>query len=348
MKMTNMWEHRCPDEGQWMAFYDGEVVESQQERLGDHLRSCSDCQQVFGEIGQAVWFGDEALDVAHPGSRKRTRHAMRWVPWAAAAVVLIGLGTGLQTAGHRAMAAIGTLFQVKSVGEVPVSPEQLAQLSRVVTQGGRVNLTHYGSVAVTGPVENKSVALSGLKTYNMPNLWPAKLGASPTVNVETGVSVTLRLNVPHINQLIQSQGGHVLFPMSLNNRPFTVVVPAAARMTQGAWTLEEVPQPTVAVPGTVSETRVLNALANLPFLPPQLKSAVMEMSHWQSTLIVPLPGHPQNVQVAGTQGIMDENAKGTMAGEAWVTHGTVVAVMEHQSHAINPGAFQSEVQSLFP
>lgn len=346
--MDNVWQFRCPEEGQWLAFFDGQGRPSEREMLGAHLRQCAACQSVFEEVGQVVAFGDSALDLVQPLPRRRTGRRA-WMPAVAAAAVLLAAGAAFHNAGNKAMAAIGSLFQVNSIGSVPVSPEQLAALSRIVTQGGKVSLAHYGSIKVAGPMQETAVPPSQLSRYGMPDLWPSALGSPATASVQTGLTITLKLNVPHINQLITSQGGHDLFPMSLNQVPFTLSVPAAATIANGGWTVEEVPQPSVAVPGTVPTQTVARALENLPFLPPSLQNAVAQMANWKNTLIVPLPGHPQNVSVAGTQGIVDTNGKGTIAGEAWVQKsGLVVAVTEHQSTPISQSAFQAEVSRLFP
>ncbi|NMP22919.1 hypothetical protein [Sulfobacillus harzensis] len=347
MKTTNLWERLCPDEGQWMAFFDGEGRPEDRERLGAHLRQCVSCQQIFDEIGQTVWVADGALDAVHTVARPR-RVASAWWPAAAAAAILVGLGAGFQTAGHGALAAVGSLFQVKSIGTVGVSPTELSALSRTLSQGGRVTLAHYGSIKVSGPVKDETVQASNLKSFNMPNVWPKAWGAAPAAQVQTGMRVTLRLNVPHINQLIQIEGGHDFFPMSLNNRPFTVVVPAEATLTHGNWKIQEVPQPTVAVPGQVPVKEVARALENLPFMPTSLKDAVARMSNWKDTLIVPLPGHPQNLQVSGTQRIADENQSGTVAGEAWIQNGVAVLVTEHQHQPISMSQFEAQVSQLLP
>lgn len=350
MRATDIWLHRCPDEGQWMAFFDGEGKPTEREVLGAHLRSCTACQAIFESIGDTVMFADAALDLVHPTAARPYRRAIRWLtPVAAAAAVVLGLGIGFQSVGQNAMAAIASLFQVKTIGTVPVSPEQLAQLTRTVTQGGKVTLNYYGSVTVAGPMKQETVPLSELQSqHSMPNLWPQALGAASTATVQTGLRVTLKLNVSHINQLIQSQGGTDLFPMSLNQEPFTLVVPAWATVQSGPWTLEEVPQPTVVAPGKVPVAQVTKALENLPFLPPALQNAVARMADWRNTLILPLPNNPQNVAVAGTQGIVDSNRKGTTVGEAWVQKdGLVVAVMEHQATPVNRQAFVTEVAQLF-
>lgn len=333
-----------------MAFFDGEGRVSEREIMGAHLRSCLTCQTVFEEIGNAVTFGDTALDGIHPILRSGGGGVRKvWMSAAAAAVILAASGIAFHTAGQKALAAIGTLFQVNQVGTVGVTPAQLAKLSQIVTQGGHVTLAHYGSIKVAGPLQEAQVPVSQLSQYGMPNLWPVALGAVPNAVVQTGIQVTLKLNVPNINSLIVSQGGRDLFPKSLNQVPFTLSVPAAATVQHGAWTLDEAPRPTVALPGQVSVGGVAKALEHLPFLPTQLQSAVAQMANWKNTLIVPLPGHPQNVSVAGTHGIVDSNASGTTVGEAWVQrNGLVVAVMEHQSKPINHRAFQAEVARLFP
>ncbi|MCY0899253.1 MAG: zf-HC2 domain-containing protein [Firmicutes bacterium] len=348
MRTTDIWQHRCPDEGQWMAFYDGEGTARDREAMGAHLRSCTDCQRLLEEIGEAAVFGDLFLDYAYVGGHRRSRRQPpRWFPVAAAATLVLAIGAGFYHVGHRAMAAIGSLFQVKSIGAVPVTPEQLARLTRAVTDGGRLTLKYYGSIDVAGPRQAKPVPLAALPRYGMPNLWPRALGPVKAASVETGLRVTLTLNVPHINQLIESQGGRDLFPARLNYQPFTLVVPAAAIIRHDGWTLEEVPQPLVVAPGRVPVGRITKALENLPFLPPSLQTVVAQLANWKNTLIVPLPGHPENVAVAGTHGIVDSNAKGTTIGEAWVTNGMVVAVLEHATTPINRTAFEREVARLF-
>lgn len=334
-----------------MAFYDGQGPARDREALGAHLRSCPECQRTLEEISEAALVGDAILEYAGTAARKHGRRLAarrsRWMPVAWAAALVLAMGAGFYHVGHRAMAAIGSLFEVKSIGTVRVSPEQLARLTRTVTEGGRVTLKYYGSVDVTGPREAKPVLLRDLPQYNMPDLWPKALGPIKEASVETGLRVTLTLNVPHINQLIVSQGGRDLFPESLNGQPFTLVVPAAAIMRRDGWTVEEVPQPMVVAPGHVPVHAITRALENLPFLPSSLQTVVAQLNNWKDTLIVPLPGHPENVAVAGTHGILDSNAKGTTVGEAWVQNGMVVAVLEHASKPINRADFQAEVARLF-
>lgn len=348
-RADNIWQLRCPDEGQWMAFFDGEGRSQDREMLGSHLRSCPSCQEVFEEIGQLVAFGDHALDGVAPVRPTTSSRASWWIPAAAAAVVLASAGTVFHTVGQKTVAAIGTFFQVKQVSTVTLTQNQMTSLRRVLTQGGKVTLNHYGTVKVAGPRETMQVSAAKLKAYSMPDLWPKALGPAPQAMVQTGMRVSLTLNVPNINALIAAGGGHDFFPQSLNHVPFTLYVPAAAVMKSGAWTLEEAPRPTVSVPGRLPEKQVVRALEHLPFLPSPLKSAVAKMANWKETLIIPLPGHPANVAVDGTHGIADTNARGTTAGEAWVQpDGMVVAVMEHQSTPINQHAFEVEVSRLFP
>lgn len=332
-----------------MAFFDGEGRDNERERLGEHLRQCAACQQLFEDIGETVVFGDGALDLVHDvGGRRRLSQTRRWwLPTLGAALIIMGIGAGLHPAGNKAMAAFASLFEVKHIGTVAISPNEVTTLSRTISQGGHVTLKHYGSIKVAGPMQQQTVPLQRLSHYGIPNYWPKALGPVSTAQLKTGLRMTLTLNVPHINQLIQLQGGHDFFPMSINEKLFTLVVPSAATVSSGGWTLEEVPQPSVVVPGQVPIKAIMSAMENLPFLPSNVHAALATMANWKNTLIVPLPGHAQNVSVAGTQGIVDSNSSGTTVGEAWIKNRVVVAVFEHQSHPVNQAAFQKEVAQLF-
>lgn len=345
MNTADLYQTRCPSEAQWMAFYDGEGTSESRENLGKHLRDCAICQTILSEVGEQVMLMDFAFEANPP--LKRRHRIERWIPVSAAAVVAVAVGLGMHTSGNRVMAALATLFQVKSIGTVPISPEQLAEISNVVTDGGHVTLNHYGSITVAGPVQSESVPLRQLPKMGIANIWPTTLGNVSQASVQTGIHVSLKLNVPHINQLIASEGGHDLFPESSNEVPVILTVPSEATIRDDAWMVKEVPQPTVAVPGSLSTAPLIKALAHLPFLPSSLQSALGQMTNWKSTLVVPLPGHPENVTIHGVAGIVESNPTRTEVGEAWVQNGTVVAVIEHRAEPINVKAFQLEVSRLF-
>jgi len=342
----------CPDEAEWLRFWDGEVNGPEAERLGQHLQMCHACQRQLAAVGELAQFADRGLPPA--GASRTRRSSLAWRPWAvAAAVGVVLLAGGANPLWRKgALAAVGQLFQVNRIGAVAITPAQLTRLDQVVTQGGQVSLAHYGSVRVMGPLRQLTVPPRQLPQYGMPDLWPVQFGANALATVDNGVRVEFRLNVPAVNQLIVEQGGDRLFPEALNQRPFTVYVPAYARISQtgshGSWTVEEAPQPTLAIPEGVNFHQVVNALSGLPFLPPTLSQAVLQMANWKNTLLVPLPGSPENVTVHGNPAVLDTGNENTTAGVAWVDRGVVVAVFHHQATAVNRSAFLTEVQQAVP
>ncbi len=349
---------KCPDAGQWLRFWDGNVTDEEARQWGVHLRSCAFCQQQLRDVDEWATFADQSLDRLgygrshEPARLHRPSRRWGWLAAAAAVLAVFAVGPG-RRAGSQALAAMGSWLQVQRIGAVAVSPQQISALKNTMTLGGRVALTHYGSVTVNGPMRQISATVDQLPHYGMPDLWPKAFGRPGAVTVDSGIRVVLRLNVPHVNQLIRSQGGRQLFPAALNEKPFTLYVPAAAIITPALngrqhWTIEEVPEPSLAVPGRVPLRQVVRALERLPFLPPNLAAAVAQMANWENTLLIPLPGHPQNVTIHGFPAVVDAGDLGRTAGIAWIQHGLVVAIFRHQKRPVNLSQFVAEVAHAVP
>jgi hypothetical protein len=129
-----------------------------------------------------------------------------------------------------------------------------------------------------------------------------------------------------------------------------VTVPEAAVTTgssSGAtYTLVEMTRPTLDIPAGIPTQTVWNALVSLPFLPSNLRTALKSEQNWRDTLIVPLPGHPQNVTFMGRPAILEVGPHGHDAFVAWLQGNALVGFAESSSGALTPSGFLAQSVSL--
>lgn len=96
--------HPTPQE--WMAFLYGEDSPARHAELGAHLHDCADCRRQV-----QTWRGSMAAlnSWTMPQARQRTLFAVPAMRWAAAAVLMLGLGIGAGRLGSSANADVGRL-----------------------------------------------------------------------------------------------------------------------------------------------------------------------------------------------------------------------------------------------
>ena len=92
----------CPTLETWYAYVDGSLEASERAPLGDHLRQCDRCFTLVASIKRAVEASkpEEEIDRTPEPLRKQAERIgaaskpspYRWFAYAAAAVLVLGLG----------------------------------------------------------------------------------------------------------------------------------------------------------------------------------------------------------------------------------------------------------------
>jgi hypothetical protein len=344
----------CPEDWEWMAYADGELAEERSALLSAHRDACPVCRTRLRAASELLALADEALLAVEPPAklrpRTRGRRPLAWVASGVAAAVLLTLALPRV---RTALAAAAQAFQIQHVQAVPITPSEVAQVTNALTEHGRVTLRHFGSVDVSEHGTSSTMNPTDLPTRaGLPDLWPTGLGAQVLAVVEPARTMTFRFHIGRINALIESLGATQLFPEALDNRPFRLTLPPMAVMADGladgnTVSLTEMGQPTLAVPAGVSLEAVRAAILNLPFLPPNLAQAVSSVGNWRDTLVVPLPGHPENIRFLGHPAILESDNQDHMTALIWIQQGIIVAFSENGTHSVTPPSFVAEAATLF-
>jgi hypothetical protein len=92
--------------------------------------------------------------------------------------------------------------------------------------------------------------------------------------------------------------------------------------------LDIVKTPEIVVPEGVNVDKVIDALANLPFLPENIKRQIASVTDWKETLPVPAPMEPnvetKEITIRGNKGIlMVEKSGPYFATLGWTENGVM-------------------------
>jgi len=345
-------ESGCPPEAAWLRYLDGEGDAEERGALRAHLEHCGRCRDEVAALTALVMRIDRAL-LDEPCGRRTGgppgRHRLYGGAVAAAAV----LGIVLTAFGpaRRALADAMTVFEPRQIEAVPVSPNALRRLADQLTRHGTVSLDAFGSVHVlqgSAPYTTSSTTLAA--RTGLPDLWPAALGPATAV-VHPAQTAVFMLNVAHINAWLATTGATTLFPRSLTGDAFRIHVPTVATLKAavrgGSDVLVEMGAPALDVPRGVPLDQVRDAVLNLPFLPENLRFALSAVGNWRKTLVLPLPGHPENVTFLGHPAVIEPAPDGTSVSVIWIQPGAVAVFTESRAAGITPDQFRSDLAQLF-
>lgn len=350
----------CPQDQQWLEFLDQEITDDRDAAFQSHVESCQTCQARLHEIAVLSAGTAEAFSVPEEGKTRRLfgRHTKLTQTSLVASLGALVFGTSLISPGGRhALASVWHTLSFGQVNAVQISPQQLQTIASRLTQGGRVNIRHYGSVNMTQlnhPPASVGWA-TARRTNNELNVWP-KSWPVPQVSVNPAARLTLTLKVQAINQLLKAEGDKILFPQALNRVPisvqipqvFTLSTPPAPNPHSAYVSLMVSSVPKLRIPQGLNMTQVSQAIQALPFLPQRVSQQLAAMGrHFHSMLLIPSPGPVTHVRIQGDPGVIT-NAGGGDYQVTWIHHQTLYSLNYQGSPHLGLKAFERQVSRWFP
>lgn len=372
----------CLEDGVLQAYLDQELTLPERKRVGDHLQECSSCACRLkeleelqewekrhllleeGEDGECdvelSWqrflhsLGELPAESQPPQAKRasqpvrgRRRRMKKWIPAAAAALLLIG---GFSVPGVREAAAdMLQVFRVQNLESVRMTTEELDRIAHELeSKVGSLDLRDYGEAEVirasrVGPTvtAHESPEAYAQATQGMPAL-PDTLteGAVASYWEQGELKVRFALDVKNVNRLITALGGKTLLPAGLDGEPFLFTYPAQRQINwywedeQGAGSKEY--SLVVGLPPSVETSAdaqievIQQAMMDLPFLSAHVKRQLEERHRFLNTLAMPelLEAGEEMIALSGTEAILRSHGKYTHE-LIWMERGYVVQLSGH-------------------
>ncbi len=351
----------CPLDPQWLEFLDQEITDEVDAMLQTHLESCGNCRSRLHDIAALAASSTEAFGMpeenrSHRFVFKQTARTKTTLVASVAALILIL--SSLSSSGRHVLAAVWQTLLFRQVNAVQITSSQLAQINSRLTQGGRVNIKHYGSISLTQQGHSQvSVKWATLRRTNKEaRVWP-KEWPSPQASIQSAQRLTLTLNVQAINQLLQAEGDKTLFPRSLNHVPITVNIPQITTLSlqpgpshpQSPFAQLSVSSvPTLVVPKGLNMIRVSRAIESLPFLPSSVTQQLTAVgNHLSSTLLIPSQGPSTHFTIQGVPGLISVSP-GSDYQATWIRHHVLYSLNYQPGRNLKLKAFERQVSQWFP
>ncbi len=330
----------CYEEGLWQSYLDKELEPEECEIMKEHLQVCTICQEKMHIIQSAQSLTAAALGKYEEEMGKlRYNSALSWEKFqqkdgennlarkglfdmnnmlhkriAAAAIVTILAGS-MAFAPVRSMAAqFLQVFRAEKLATVSISINELQEIKNAIEKGtGSIDLNIFGKIEFEGQRKSTEVTLEEIKNaadfpVRLPDYVPEGYAASGAL-LASPFKVNFNLDVPKVNQLINSLGGQKLLPEAITGKNFSVAFKQSAnlnyRSVDGARiTINQGKSPEINVDEGVDILELRAAMLDLPILSDQLKQQIAGVEDWEHTLIIPnVDGTTQEVTVNGTKGV---------------------------------------------
>lgn len=316
----------CYEDGQLMAYVDGELPAEQRAEVESHAAACAECAARVARLRDERAFAADALTALQPaaevvplaarsaraarpaGVRDRRaaapRFGMRPSQLAAAAAVVLALGSLAFAPVRSAVASALQIFRVQKVQTVTISRADLQQLAAAVKKGGHVDLKAFGEAWIDGSASKVETvtAAQAQAALDLPVKLPSSQHGEPTLLLSHGQTYKFKLNVSAINEALTAYGSDRGLPESLDGKVFSIQVapillaryPAPAGSVvagmpnkyNGVY-VGQGHSPQLVVPDGVDPNELREVLLNLPILPANIRSQIAAVKDWQSTLLIP-------------------------------------------------------------
>ncbi|WP_053959972.1 hypothetical protein [Sulfobacillus thermosulfidooxidans] len=342
----------CPLDQQWLEFLDHETTDFIDEELTEHLASCSSCQARLRDMAVLSAMSAEALGEGNSPHHLWLNPPIRLPRYSliASLLALLLIVSSLIPFSRRVLASVWQTLSFRQVNAFQLTPQQIAQISSQITEGGHVNIRHYGSITMTSlghiqtSVNWQSLAQHDPTVAIWPKSWP-----TPTATIQPPSRLQLTLNIPAINQLLAEEGDTTRFPASLNGVPIVIKIPAITQLTAQSQkpfiTLIIAHVPQLVIAPDVNVKQVIKALQGLPFLPPPVSQELSSAGNQlDSTLFIPTQAPIIHWHVQGAPAIID--IMGNTDQITWIRHG-VLYNLNYSGH-LSLKQFERQVSIWFP
>ena len=333
--MSNL--HRCPDEGSWRAYLDGEVLLVDRAAFREHLAACAACTALVSYLqGQANLVRGALAQVPVPEqpsgraawARFRAhylapaRHPLRWR--------LRTMGQNLRTRNWR-LALVGSLlaalivsvlafaplrtaaseflgiFRVRKFAVVSFDPTRIRDLAGFEEQVfGRPEVGDLRPVEVSSAEEaGRWAGFRVLVPTHVPASWRED---GPRISVTGATAARTRVNLAAARALLQMAGLPTdAIPTDRDVVEVTAQIPPIVTLTYGngpgSLAIIQARSPEVNVPEGIDLARVGEVGLQLLGLSPQEARRLSRSIDWATTLVIPVPKDIASVREVTVRGV---------------------------------------------
>jgi anti-sigma factor RsiW len=342
--MSNL--RRCPDEGSWRAYLDGELLPVDRAAFREHLAACAACAAlvsylqgranlVRGALAQVPVSEQPSSRAAWARFRARylapARHPLRWrlrTMWQnlrtrnwrpalvgsllAALIVSVLAFAPLRTAASEFLG----IFRVRKFAVVSFDPTRIRDLA-----GFEEEVFGQPEVGDLRPVEVGSAEeagrLAGFRVL-VPTHVPASLREdAPRISVTGATAARTRVNLAAARALLQMAGLPTdAIPTDRDMVEVTAQIPPIVTLTYGngpdSLAVIQARSPEVNVPEGIDLARVGEVGLQLLGLSPQEARRLSRSIDWATTLVIPVPKDIASVREVTVRGV-----------PAYLIHGSV-------------------------
>ncbi|HHS48383.1 MAG TPA: DUF2275 domain-containing protein, partial [Desulfurella acetivorans] len=222
-----------------------------------------------------------------------------------------------------AEAKLLNIFRLNKMQVITITLEDMTQIQNQFYNNDIKNITlkDYGEIIKFDSPEWRQISPDELDKVKSELGYEIKLPADENFEIKRlyiskieGLEFILK--VDKINELIKAFGGTHLFPKELDRKPIIINFGKAIDMDlqrKGSSEkemvfLEITKTPEIVVPEGVDIDKVIDALANLPFLPENIKRQIASVTDWKETLPIPMVmdknTETKEITLRGNKGIL--------------------------------------------
>lgn len=351
----------CYDQGHIQSYIDSELTSAEMEETREHIGICEECRALYQKLLDNELLVKESMAGFLAADRDRFNAELAWQKLKAGnAINEIRIEKGakrknmkyrkLFTAAAAVLAVAGlfsfspvrsmasdflTIFRVEKVGVIAITPQDMAQMERVMREGsGLVDIKNFGRVEVSGRPEVRAVTLQEARgsvdfDLKVPDI---KDYGKPALKMTSGTSVSLFMDVANVNAALKAMGSSERLPDELNGKEFNLVVPpgVSAEYTGEAGKklmLAQSRGPSIKTSSGVDVKAIRQALLSIPALPENLRNQLAAVDDWQHTALIPVKaGQYSEVKVGGSGGVFvrgDSAGHNQMNALVWQKSGVI-------------------------
>lgn len=242
-----------------------------------------------------------------------------------------------------AVESVLSLFRADNTETVKLSLKDIDEMkSKLINLQGKLVMENLCSVEISGgkvkPVYSDPLKVKAGFKIILPK---ALNNFKPSVTVKEPVRIKMSIKVENMNKLLLSFGAKKLFPLSINNKKFEMLLPTKVSLRYSIgnkYYLMEISRfPEVKVAEGVNLDDLNNALNNFPLFPTEIQNRLKALVNWKTSLFLPDIASGFNVaDINGAKGYVT-NSTMTDGAEAeniiiiWHRNGVVYSVNSNTS-----------------
>ncbi|MBE3593331.1 MAG: DUF2275 domain-containing protein [Thermoanaerobacter sp.] len=357
----------CYDEGTLQAYLDNELDEITAKNVEEHLKTCDVCREKLEQLKSINEFTLKALKASNINlneawatlneklSKNNNKGGMfaMFIKYkksiAALVVVAFVVSSMLFPPLKNTEAKILNLLRLNKMQIITITPDDITQIQNEFYDRNikSIDLKEYGEILRSGNYEGYEVSINEIDKLKSDVDYKFKLPTDENfeinhIYVSKGEGFEFKLNVDKINELIKTFGGTHLFPKELNNKPIIMNVGTSIyidiKEKKNDNDTENIKKsiylninktPEIVVPEGANIDKVIDALANLPFLPDNLKKQIASVTDWKETLPIP-SDESTNVKEINIRGntaiILTNKYSPNMASIVWNENGVMYSL----------------------